>query len=293
MDIQLEQFKIFEAVAQNGSFSAAAAELFITQPAVSQAIKQLENRLETQLFIRGQRGVTLTDAGQTLYAYVSEAMRLFENAENHITQLKALEHGQLNIGASDTLCRHFLLPYLKTFQENYPRVNLRVTNRTSHETVELLKHGKVDIGFINTPTETDDFIDVRDLAPLHDIFVYNPRLITLSTSKSKPSTTMPESTLMMLERNASTRRYVESEYQKLGITLAPHIELGSHDLLLSFAEAGIGIAAVVKEYSLASLSSGALEEITYLPSLPARSIALITNKKIPRSAAAREFIGMF
>ena len=66
MDIQLEQFKIFEAVAQNGSFSAAAAELFITQPAVSQAIKQLENRLETQLFIRGQRGVTLTDAGQTL-----------------------------------------------------------------------------------------------------------------------------------------------------------------------------------------------------------------------------------
>lgn len=291
MDIQLEQFRIFEAVAKNGSFSGAAAELFITQPAVSQAVKQLENRLETQLFVRGQRGATLTEAGKVLYVYVSEAMRLFENGENHINQLKALEHGQLNIGASDTLCRHFLLPYLKKFQERYPHVNLRVTNRTSHETVELLKYGKVDIGFINVPTQTDDFIEIKQLVPLHDIFVYNPKLITLRYSNIGEFD-FSSTTLMMLERGASTRRYVEDEYKKRGILLTPQIELGSHDLLLSFAESGIGIAAVVREYSTHIINTGALTEITSLPSLPPRSIALITNKKIPLTSAAKEFISL-
>ncbi|MBQ9162226.1 MAG: LysR family transcriptional regulator [Clostridia bacterium] len=290
MDIQLEQFKIFEAVARLGSFSAAAEELFVTQPAVSQSIKLLEGRLETKLFVRGQRGATLTEAGQDLYAYVSEAIRLLENGENHINQLKTLHHGLLRIGASDTLCNHYLLPYLKQFQEKYPHVKLRVTNRTSRETVELLRNGKVDIGFVNTPCAPDGAIEVRELLPLHDIFVYNPKLIELPMTAGKAD--LSRVTLMMLEKEAATRTYVESEYKKRGITLSPQIELGSHDLLLSFAMSGIGVAAVVREYSRHVLESGELAEIDSLPTLPPRAMALVTNKKTPLTAAAMEFIKM-
>ena len=288
MDIQLEQFKIFETVARCGSFSAAAEELFVTQPAVSQSIKQLESRLETKLFVRGQRGATLTEAGRDLYLYVSEAMRLLENGENHINQLKALEHGWLNIGASDTVCNHYLLPYLKRYQEKYPRVNLRVTNRTSREPVELLRRGKVDIGFVNTPCDGD--IEVRPLLPLHDIFVYNPKLLSLPDADGKAD--ISRVTLMMLERGAATRVYVENEYERLGVKLSPQIELGSHDLLLSFAGSGIGVAAVVREYSRDVLQSGELEEVRSLPALPPRAMALVINKKTPLTAAAKEFIAM-
>lgn len=290
MDIQLEQFKFFEAVARCGSFSAAAAELFVTQPAVSQSIKQLEERLETKLFVRGQHGATLTEAGRDLYAYVSEAMRLLENGENHINQLKALEHGWLNIGASDTVCNHYLLPYLKRYQEKYPRVNLRVTNRTSRETVELLRRGKVDIGFVNTPCDADGSIEVRPLLPLHDIFVYNPRLLTLPQKNGRVDLSLV--TLMMLERGAATRVYVDGECKKAGINLSPQIELGSHDLLLSFAKSGIGIAAVVREYSRDILESGELIEINTLPKIPSRAMALVINKKTPLTAAAKEFIAL-
>lgn len=289
MDIQLEQFKIFESVARNGSFSGAAAELFVTQPAVSQAIKQLEDKLDTKLFVRGQRGASLTQAGHDLYAYVSEAMRLLENGENHLNQLKTLERGLLSIGASDTVCSHYLLPYLKRYQEKYPRVNLRVTNRTSRETMELLKHGKVDIGFVNTPCESDG-VEVQELLPLHDIFVYNPRLLKLPVKDGRVD--FSALTLMMLERDAATRIYVESEYKKRGIRLLPQIELGSHDLLLSFAMSGIGVAAVVREYSRHKLDTGELVEIKELPALPPRAMAMAVNKKTPLTTAAREFISM-
>lgn len=289
MDIQLEQFKIFEAVARCGSFSAAAEELYVTQPAVSQAIKQLEGRLETKLFVRGQRGAAMTEAGRDLYAYVSEAMRLLENGENHINQLKTLEHGLLSIGASDTVCNHYLLPYLKRYQEKYPRVNLRVTNRTSRESMELLRQGKVDIGFVNTPCQSEG-VEIRELLTLHDIFVYNPRLVELPVKEGRAD--LSGVTLMMLERGAATRVYVESEYRKVGISLSPQIELGSHDLLLSFAASGIGVAAVVREYSQHMLDTGELVEIKELPDLPPRAMAMVVNKKTPLTAAAREFIKM-
>ena len=290
MDIQLEQFKFFEAVARHGSFSAAAEELFVTQPAVSQSIKQLEDRLETKLFVRGQRGASLTEAGRDLYAYVSEAMRLLENGKNHINQLKTLEHGWLNIGASDTVCNHYLLPYLRRYQEKYPRVNLRVTNRTSRETMELLRNGKVDIGFVNTPCDSEVGVEVRPLLPLHDIFVYNPKRLTLPTLDG--AVDLSRVTLMMLERGAATRVYVENECKRLGINLSPQIELGSHDLLLSFAASGLGVAAVVREYSRGMLESGELEEIRALPPIPPRDMALVVNKKTPLTAAAKEFISL-
>jgi DNA-binding transcriptional LysR family regulator len=289
MDIQLEQFKIFEAVARCGSFSAAAEELYVTQPAVSQAIKQLEGRLETKLFVRGQRGASMTEAGRDLYVYVSEAMRLLENGENHINQLKTLEHGLLSIGASDTVCNHYLLPYLKQYQEKYPRVNLRVTNRTSRESMELLRQGKVDIGFVNTPCQSEG-VEIREMLTLHDIFVYNPRLVSLPVKGGRAD--LSKVTLMMLERGAATREYVEGEYKKVGISLSPQIELGSHDLLLSFAASGIGVAAVVREYSRHMLDTGELVEIKELPALPPRAMAMVVNKKTPLTAAAREFIKM-
>ena len=289
--LPLEHYRIFATVAKCGSFSKAAAELSITQPAVSQSIKLLEKKLGSQLFTRTPRGVVLTEAGEVLNSYVEQGLSAFKSAENHLNQMKTLEHGRLNIGASDTLSQHFLLPYLKKFHEKYPRINLKVTNRTSQDTVALLKQGKVDIGFINMPTETGKHISAIPLVELHDCFVYNEKHFPDIKSKMdlQDLTGFP---LLMLERESSTRRHIDRYFESNNITLTPEIELGSHDLLLSFAEIGLGIAAVVKEYSQTNLDKGTLKEIVLNSVIPSRSIALIYQDKIPLSFSAQEFISL-
>jgi len=286
---ELEQYKIFAAVAKCGSFCKAAEEYHITQPAVSQSIKLLEKKLGTQLFVRTSRGVVLTQTGQILNSYVEQALSAFKGAESHIKQLQALEQGKLYIGAGDTLSRHFLLPHLKRFHEKYPRVTLKVTNRTSQDTVDLLMQGKVDIGFINMPTETGEHITAVPLTELHDCFVYNEKhfpdlsdIVDLEALQDHP--------LLMLEQESSTRRYLDDYFRNQNITLSPQIELGSHDLLLSFAEIGLGIAAVVKEYSQKELQSGTLKEIRLKNQIPPRSLALIYHNKKPLTFSAQEFI---
>ncbi|MEG1743565.1 MAG: LysR family transcriptional regulator substrate-binding protein, partial [Clostridia bacterium] len=208
--------------------------------------------------------------------------------EVHINELKALEHGQLNIGASDTLCHHYLLPYLQSFHQKYPHVNLKVTNRTSKETVELLRSGKVDIGFINMPTDIGENLEFKTLEVLHDCFVFNEKFFSVSSLSDILS--LP---ILMLEKDSSTRRYTDSYFKTIGVNLNPQIELGSHELLLSFAKIGLGVAAVVREYSAEYIKSGILKEVNLKNSIPPRSIALVFHSKIPLSLSAKEFVKFF
>lgn len=290
--VPLEQYRIFAAVARNKSFCKAAEELFITQPAVSQSIKLLEEELAAQLFVRSSRGVSLTQAGETLFTYVEQALTLFAGAENHLNELKQLESGTLNIGASDTLCHQYLLPQLKSFHNRYPHVSLRVTNRTSHETVELVKQGKADIGYINLPTETGAHITVCPLEELHDCFVCRAEAFPQYTGRTLSLSELEDAPLLMLEGASSTRRYIDACANERSISLKPQIELGSHELLLSFADIGLGIAAVVREYSQEYLSCGRLKEIILSDPMPPRAVALIYHDKLPLPLSAREFIAM-
>ena len=291
MSVQLEQYRIFAAVARHKSFGLAAKALFVTQPAVSQSVRQLESQLGTQLFIRTPKGTLLTQAGEILYQYVESALSLLSGAENRIAELKALEHGTLNIGANDTLCQHFLLPYLQQYHEKYPAVNIRVTNRTSSETVELLRYGKVDLGFINAFTERGDQFTVTPLRQLHDCFVCRPDKFPQLTEpvSLRELTDFP---LLMLETESASRRSLDAFCKSVRAPLQPQIELGSHELLLAFAERGLGVAAVTREYSTDYLQDGRLCEIRLKEKIPPRAISLIHLRRIPLSFAAREFAAL-
>ncbi len=122
MDINLELYRVFLVVAECGSISGAARNLFISQPAVTQAIKLLESELGGTLFIRNSRGVALTHEGEMLKQYVGRALELVSAAESRFSEMVSLERGQINIGASDTICKHFLLPYFERFRQQYPHV---------------------------------------------------------------------------------------------------------------------------------------------------------------------------
>ena len=149
----LEYFKVFYHTAKCGSVTGAAAELSISQPAVSQSLKQLESSIGVRLFQRVSRGVKLTAEGELLYSYVAKGYEQFRQGVEKVKQMQDLELGEVHIGASDMTLRFFLLSHLERFHEEYPHIKVVVSNGPTPETLSLLRDGKIDFGVVSTPFE--------------------------------------------------------------------------------------------------------------------------------------------
>lgn len=289
MSADLELYRVFCTVARCGSLSRAARELYISQPAVSQAMRRLEDSLGCALFTRTSRGISLTCEGRMLYGYADKAVSLVIAAEDKLDRMRTLQSGGLMIGASDTLCQFFLLPYLERFHGEYPEVQLQVTNRTTPETIELLKIGKVDIALINLPVE-DSALSVRECLTVHDVFVASDERFSHLKGQKISLDLLFQEPLVLLEQASNSRKYLDAFVSQFGITLHPEIELGAHSLLVEFARIGLGVACVTREFAADALQNGELFEIELETPMPPRAIGLVSLEGVPLSAAAMRFI---
>lgn len=291
MFINLELYRVFYFAAKLKSISKAAEELYITQPAVSQSIKQLEDKLGGQLFFRTTKGIKLTDEGAVLYKYIEQAYSFILTAESKFSEMQNLMSGEIKIGASDTLCKYYLLTYLEKFNIAYPHINIQVTNRTTQETINLLKSGKVDLGFINLPIEKDTHLIIKETLSLQDCFVVGEKYKFLAKEKISINELI-KYPILMLEKGSNTRRYIDSYAENLGIKILPAIELGSLDLLAQFASIGLGAACVTKNFIKEDMKKLNLYEIKLKETIPQRKIGIITLKEVPQTASAKKFIEM-
>lgn len=288
--VNLELYRVFYTVAKCGSLTKAAEELYISQPAVSQAIKQLEIQLGGQLFNRTHKGMELSETGgKQIFKTVEQALRLFDDAENKYAELKDTATGIVRICASDTVSTHFLLPYIKKYHEKYPDVNLILQNCTSNETIELLKNKKGDIGFVNLPIDDSEINLTATVMQLHDTFVANEKFSEL-TEKVVDLKRLQDYPLLMLELSTATRQAIVSFAHSQGIHLHPEIELASLELMTELAKTGIGIACIPREFVSHELEKGCLKEIITEPSLPTRAIGLALPKNESMTFAVKEFI---
>lgn len=288
MNVNLEYYKIFRSIVRQGSFSGAAKELFITQPAVSQAVGHLEAQLKTKLFTRTKKGAVLTGEGKILYEHISSALQLISAGEERLDRMNSLQAGELKISSGDTISRHYLLPHLERFHTLYPDIKIKVTNRTSNQALALLKSGLADLAFVNLPV-SEEGIEVIEVLEVEDIFIAGQ-----SHSAKTPLTPLELSRmpLIMLEDISVSRQYVNRWFEDQGIQLEPEIELGSHDLLIEFAKIGLGVSCVIREFALESLQSGELVEIPLTRNVPKRQIGLCFLKDVSLSICARRFIQM-
>ncbi|CAG7620033.1 HTH-type transcriptional regulator YofA [Paenibacillus solanacearum] len=289
MIANMEWYRVFYTVGKIGNISKAAEELFLTQPAVSHTIKQLEKKLGGQLFFRTSKGVKLTAEGDLLFKYIEQAYHFMETGERKIGEMHQLMAGEVKIGAGDTLCRHYLLPHLESFHRDFPAIRLQVTNRTTLETLALLKEGHIDFGIVNLPLE-DKQIHVREGMAIQDGFVAGVRYREQLADRAVSLQELLEYPLILLERGSSTRRYVDRYAESQGVQLRPEFELGSVDLLLQFAGIGLGVACVITDFIGDELRSGKLFEVRLDTPIPPRRIGLITLKDVPVSAAAQRLM---
>ncbi len=287
MAVRLELYRGFLEVAKQGNISAAAQNLFISQSAVSQSVKQLEEQLQVRLFSRSTRGVSLTSEGKLLLEYVSHALGLLQSGEEKIAASRQLLTGELIIGASDTVTKTYLLSRLEAFHKDYPDIRIRILNGTTSMVLDYLHAGQVDIAFASeAPDET--VYSVRHCVDTHTIFVAAPdylefdKVYTMEEIAALP--------LILLERKASSRVYVERYFQEHGVQIHPEIELGSHNLLISLARIGLGVACVTEEFSLSGLSRGVIVPLKTDFEIPPRAVTMCTLQGVTPTSAGNRFM---
>lgn len=288
MKTKLDYYRIFYETACHSSFSTAAKNLYISQSAISQCIRQLEKDLNTQLFVRTRRGVTLTNEGSVLFQKVQGAMQSIEQGETLLARLHHLDSGSLVIAAGDTITGNFLLPYLEKFHETYPGIRIEMANSYSYHMLQLVKQGKAELAFVNLPV-SDDELCIEPCLDIHDIFVCGPEYKIKSRYSREEISKEP---LILLEPNSTSRRFLDETFKKQNISLSPQIEVAAHELLIRFASIHLGVSCVVEEFSKDSLENGIIRKLPLFPELPSRSVGCAYLKHNPLSLAAQAFLSL-
>lgn len=296
MDVSYELYKVFYHVAKTLSFSEAAAELYISQSAVSQSIKLLEKRLGQVLFIRSTKRVALTPEGELLMKHIEPAIQLITQGENQLTRDAAHGGMQLRIAASDTICRYFLVPYFYKLHTQYPQVHISIINGTSLRCAELLETGQADFAVVNSPNAAlNANMQMEELRSFHDTFVGNPSYFPdcfFADAGGAPRELslkeLIQYPILMLSKRSATSTFLHEQFQKHSLDLAPAIELSSNDLLLDLAKIGLGIACV-PDYCVPA-GSRELRQLSIRETLAARKLILAYDGKWPLSEAATFFI---
>ncbi len=285
MIASLEYFKAFYYTARCGSVTGAAAELSLSQPAVSQSIRQLERSLGVELFYRAARGVQLTAEGQVLYSYVEKGYEQIEQGVEKVRQMQNLELGEVRIGASDMTLQFYLLPFLEKFHEQYPQIKVMVSNAPTPETLGLLREGRIDFGVVSTPFDKPEELNAVNVRRIEDVFVagrkfisYKNRMLDIQELENLP--------MIFLEKNTSSRRYMDDFLAGNGVVLQPEFELSTSDMIVQFSLRNLGVGCVVRDFAAEYLESGKLFELRFNKIIPKRSFCVVRSEKMPLSTAA-------
>lgn len=290
MDINYELYKVFYYVASTLSFSEASKQLFISQSAVSQSIKTLERKLDQVLFIRSTKKVQLTPEGEILLRHVEPAMNLIKRGEAQLLD-SASTGGQIRIGASDTICRYFLVPFIERFHRAFPGAHIKVTNATSIQSVDLLNSGQVDFIVVNSPNSyLGSVTKVKKIKIFQDVFLANQSFSQLRGRRLSFQELL-EYPILMLDKKSTTSEFLHNLFQQHHLDLVPEAELSSNDLLIDLARIGLGIA-FLPDYCIPS-DDPDLFVVKTEEALPSRELLAVHSHHIPLSKAASAFLNYF
>ncbi len=278
MNIDFELYRIFYVVANHCNITKASEELSISQPAISKSIKNLEEQLGGQLFVRTKRGVVLTEEGKEFYNYIKQAIEYINNAENKFTDLINLETGCIKIGISTTLTKEFLLPYLEEFHSLYPKIDIQIITNLTSDLMPKLRNGLIDIVILNLNDKNyGNDIDIIKCRKINDCFVVNNKYkdLTLKEVSIKDLNNYP---LILQAKGSNTREFLDNIARENGVVLKPNIELASYSLVVEFSKIGLGIGYVTKEYINEAIKNKELFELKIKEKIPSRYIGIALSK---------------
>ena len=287
MNVNLELYRIFYVVAKNKHMTKASIELCISQPAISQSIKKLEDQLGGILFIRSNKGMELTEEGKMFYEYIKGSLDLIKTAENNFTHFKDLSQGEIKIGISTSLTKVILLNSLKKFHEDYPNIKINVKNELTKNLILDLQNGKLDFVIFNESNIKESNVSLKELKKLKQSFIYNSKYFDFSNKVFNLSelNSLP---LILQNKDSNSRKYLDSFMGYNNVILNPYLEVVSQELLIEFTNIGLGVGFSIRDLALKNYPE--LKEILTEKNIPDVTVYIATNKSSSLPFASSKFL---
>ena len=287
MNINYELYKVFYEVVINGSISKASESMYISQPAVTQSIKNLEEKIGGKLLIRTKKGIVLTEEGKVLFDYVKKGVESFRNGENAFLNYLNLDSGSIRLGASTTITRNIVMPYLEKFHKKYPKVDIKITNDLTSNLVKSLRNGDLDLLVANLPIEENKDLKVTPICEVHDIFIGNKEYYNKTEGNIRIEELFSYP-LITQKEPSNTRRFLNKYLKSNNVSTNIPNEIVSYSLIIDFVKAGFGIGFATKEFIEDDLKEKRLYEINVTPKVPKREVGIVTlSKSIPNYSAKK------
>jgi len=241
--LEIRQLKAFVAIAETGTFTAAALRVHVTQAAISMQIRQLENEVGAKLFVRAPRHVILTEAGEHLLQRARQILREHDAAIEEIAELAGAERGRLRIGSASAMVLTDPLPeILKQLRKQHPQAEISVVSGTSEALVQQILAGELDLAFVSLPVEARG-IQTERLSEDQLVAIASPRH-RLGKQRTVSAYTLAGEKLILGERGGNTRRLIDQFFSQAGVSLRVTMELSRQAAIKRMVEEDMGVSIV-------------------------------------------------
>ncbi len=279
----LNLYKFFCAVAEEKNISKASEKLFVSQPAVSFSIRELEKELNQQLFVRKSKGVELTAFGKILYSQIKDCVDKFDKIEQMAFRFSKLDQGILRIGACTSNVNQILMEYLTEFAKKYPNVQIVMERDNDDRLLQRLTENSLDMIFVDKSDKIDDFKTVKTFDVDYQL-LGNKKFKEKYVEEDVDLKNFPVSDLIVPSVNNGSRTTINKFFANNSIKFEPKYELDSYILLYDFVKKGFGIAFANVDYYKQAIANEEVYVIFPQFKIKARQIVCLTNFDVSNPA---------
>lgn len=274
-NIDLNLYKTFCAVAENKSFSKAAEKIFISQPAISYNIKELEKNLNVKLFYRTSKGVTLTQEGETLYYYIKNAYDFIYLGEQSVRDSQEILYGNIRIGVPAHIGMFYLSDKIEDFHKKYPNIKFYIQNRSTADMVYMLERHQLDFIIDSYPIDKCNVeLSIKKIVSLNTVFIGKTDYVNNNNFESIDKEEIEKLPLILPNSNTSTRKKFNQIFEKDKISPNPIMEVSTTEMTLEILKKGIGIGWLIEDTVKKELNSNEIKKIKTNIKLPKIDIGI-------------------
>ena len=288
MEITYDYYRIFYYVAKYKSFSKAASALNSNQPNITKFMNNLEGQLQCKLFVRSNRGITLTPEGEKLYAHVSVAYTHLRQAERELADDESMQSGVVNISSCENASKLVLMPVLAAFHERYPGIKLRISNISTPQALQLLRNGVSDFAVVTGPTDISPQFKASRLASFTDLLVGSQQYAPLC-EKGLGYQEVLDYPIIGLGQGTMTYEFYTQLFLRHGLLWKMDTEVGTTNQILPMVECNLGIAFLPDFLARKAIAQKQILQIPLTGELPSRDILLVEDRTRHLNIAATRF----
>ena len=271
MIVSYDAYRVFYTVARFGSFTKAASVLLASQPNLTRTIRNLESALGCTLFVRSNRGVSLTPEGEKLFARVSVACEQIQAGEEELASDRSLQSGVVSIGA---------------FHRAYPGIRLRISNHSTPQALAALRNGLVDVAVVTSPTEDTSGLHIEPLGQFEEVPVCGPSLMRLCGQKLTLAD-LAAYPFISLGHETASYAFAYNLFAENGVAFSPDIEVATSDQILPLVRQDLGMAFLPEAFAAPALQAQEIGRLTLSETIPPRHLLMARRSGQALSIAAK------